>query len=180
MNAPKERTEKNASRHAKIAALDILMRIAIALFVVFLVFTTIFVPISVVGEGMSPMLQNGEIVLMSTISKHIATPKRGEAVVYEQDGKRWIGRIIACPGESIQVQNGNVYVNDQYLDEATYRLDDSVFDLEKQVIPQGAVFVMCDDRSEMDGMGIITYEEIQGIVRMRIYPLSRINFFGAQ
>lgn len=85
-------------------------------------------------------------------------PERGDVVVLEAptsniDGVAvdYIKRVVALPGETVQVREGKVFVNDQPLDEAAY-LSESTDCLtgrlcEPYTVPDGTVVVMGDHRS---------------------------------
>ena len=100
----------------------------------------------------------------------------------------YIKRIIALPGEHIQIKDGKVYINgeefkEEYLPEGTItdavsrdNLDGGQFmDL---IVPEGTVFVMGDNRGNSGDsrrFGCIPYEKIEGKVVLRFWPL---NAFG--
>jgi len=100
----------------------------------------------------------------------------------------YIKRVIALPGEHIQIKDGKVYINgkelkEDYLPEGT--ITDSgareglsggqFLDL---VVPEGTVFVMGDNRGNSGDsrkFGCVPYEKIEGKVVLRFWPL---NVFG--
>ena len=94
----------------------------------------------------------------------------------------YIKRVIALPGEHIQIKEGNVYINgnklqEDYLQEGllTNSYDGVFYDL---VVPQNSVFVMGDNReNSIDSryFGCIPLEKIESKVWIRFWPL---NLFG--
>ena len=94
----------------------------------------------------------------------------------------YIKRVIALPGEHIEIKNGKVYINDKELEEEyiadtvkTESMEGSFYDL---VVPEGTVFVMGDNRtgsSDSRMFGCIPYEKIEGKVVFRFWPLNKMG-----
>ena len=108
--------------------------------------------------------------------------------VVEVGKTSYIKRVIALPGEHVQIKDGKVYINgeelvEDYLPEGT--ITDSMakdgmsggqfLDL---VVPEGTVFVMGDNRANSGDsrrFGCIPYEKIEGKVVLRFWPLSKFG-----
>lgn len=75
--------------------------------------------VTVVGQSMAPTLRNSEHYLLNRWVYHVRYPQRGEVVVLRDllDGTRAVKRIVAAPGDSIQLKAGRVYRNGQLLEE---------------------------------------------------------------
>lgn len=98
-------------------------------------------------------------------------------------GKRsYIKRVIATPGEHVQIKDGKVYINGEELEEnylsenvVTESTDGAFTDL---VVPEGTVFVMGDNRgasSDSRRFGCIPYDKIESKVCLRFWPLNRFG-----
>lgn len=96
-------------------------------------------------------------------------------------GKRsYIKRVIALPGEHVQIKDGKVYINDQELDEP-YLQDGIVTDVQGVgfddfVVPENCVFAMGDNRNhstDCRAFGCIPLEKIESTVALRIWPLDK-------
>ena len=99
----------------------------------------------------------------------------------------YIKRVIGISGDTIKIEDGNVYLNGELLDESAYLpegtktyIDDTSFTHIKDefVVPAGYVFAMGDNRSyskDCRQLGCIPIEKIEGKVLFRIWP---INKFG--
>lgn len=143
------------------------------------------------GESMEPTLSNGDSVIIQKISYHLSDPKRYDVVVFpveniaegQKEQTYYVKRIIGLPGESVQILDGKVYINDQLLESDTYCLSDIL----EAGIASGAVelgedeyFVLGDNRnmstdSRTDYVGLVHRSSIIGRVDFCIWPL---NHFG--
>lgn len=94
----------------------------------------------------------------------------------------YIKRVIALPGEHIQIKDGKTYINGEELQEdylaegeTTNPEGGEYIDL---IVPEGTVFVMGDNRDNSGDsrrFGCVPYEKIEGKVVFRFWPL---NVFG--
>ena len=99
--------------------------------------------------------------------------------VVELNKISYIKRVIALPGEHVQIKDGKVYINGEELKEE-YLADDVVTDsAEGQfvdlTVPEGTVFAMGDNRShsaDSRRFGCIPYKKIEGKVVFRFWPLN--------
>lgn len=96
-------------------------------------------------------------------------------------GKRsYIKRVIALPGEHVQIKNGKVYINDTELDEP-YLQDGIVTDVTGAgysdfIVPDNCIFAMGDNRNhstDCRAFGCIPLEKIESTVSIRIWPLNK-------
>lgn len=103
---------------------DIFEMIVGSMIVIFLAFVIVFsvgMKTSVVGDSMEPMLYNGQEILMNRVIYRLSSPKRGDVVVFLPNGNQnshyYVKRVVALPGETIQILDGDVYVDGIPLDE---------------------------------------------------------------
>lgn len=135
----------------------ILLSIPILIFCVW-IFSYLFLyrPFQVIGSSMVPNYQSGEYVLSQIYHGSI---NRGDVVIFisPQDADTYlIKRIIGMPGDTVMIQNGNVYINGTILDEnkylpattKTYITQDGLFTNGIPVtVPAGNYFVLGDGRA---------------------------------
>lgn len=102
--------------------------------------------------------------------------------VVETTKKSYIKRVIALPGEHVQIKEGKVYINGEELQEDYLENDvktDSLGGVYTDfVVPENCVFAMGDNREnskDCRAFGCIPLEKIEGTVISRIWPL---NSFG--
>lgn len=146
------------------------------------------------------MPERGDIVTLEAPSKKLATDTSNVVAVYDNEPTNWfskfvyyfleigkesyIKRVIALPGEHLEIKDGKVYINGEELDEP-YLQDNVVtqagteqnpyYDL---IVPENCVFVMGDNRSgstDSRSFGCVPLDKLEGTVWIRFWPL---NLFG--
>ncbi len=134
------------------------------------------------GNSMIPTFHNGDYIITEKISYKLGEPKRGQVIVLKnpkEESQDFIKRIVALPGDTIRIQNGAVFINDQaisekYLPEGTITLPET-FLTEGLTIKAGEnqYFVLGDNRnhsSDSREWGTITRQEIIGRAFFRYWP----------
>lgn len=102
--------------------------------------------------------------------------------VLEVGKTSYIKRVIALPGEHVQIKNSYVYINGERLQE-DYLPEGIVTDIQNGIyddfiVPENTVFVMGDNRQNSKDsriLGCIPLEKIEGTLAFRFWPL---NLFG--
>ncbi len=100
--------------------------------------------------------------------------------VLEFEKDSYIKRVIALPGEHVEIKDGKVYINGEELDEP-YLQDGVVTDVvgvgfSDFVVPENTVFAMGDNRphsTDCRVFGCIPLEKIESTVAIRIWPLNK-------
>ena len=166
-------------------AVIILVVFGAAVLVRAFVFQTYYIP----SGSMEPTLQIGDRILVDKLSYHLHAVHRGDIVVFRRPPTETadlvpdlVKRVIGLPGETISGQGGNVYINGKLLPEPWLpQIDkDTTSNFGPIKIPQGDYFVMGDNRTvsyDSRAWGPLPRSYIVGRVVMRIWPVSRINFF---
>ncbi len=141
---------------------------------------TLVLPVfRIYGSSMTPTLNEGEMAA----AVKTENLKQGDLVAFYYNNKILVKRVIATGGEWVNIdENGNVYVNDELLDEPYVReksLGECNIELPYQV-PNNRIFVMGDHRSvsvdsRTTAIGCISEEQIAGKLLFRIWPLSEIG-----
>lgn len=86
----------------------------------FLAVNLITARIRVEGNSMVPSLNDGQFVVVNRLAYVFGEPERGDVIVFHpphDPPRRFIKRIIGTPGDVVQVQGGEIYVNGVLLDE---------------------------------------------------------------
>lgn len=101
--------------------------------------------------------------------------------VLEIGKESYIKRVIALPGEYVEIKDGKVYINGEELDEP-YLTDDVITEptgvLNDFVVPENTVFAMGDNREgskDCRAFGCIPLERIESKVVIRFWPLNKFG-----
>ncbi|MBR3319127.1 signal peptidase I [Candidatus Saccharibacteria bacterium] len=176
----------------------------------------VFKSYNVVGGSMERTLLGDDRVIVNRLTvswSHFLgqeyVPKRGEIIVFANGSSSGemtcaapsgikdqyiVKRVIAFPGERVQVKNGVMTIyNDEHPDGFIYDTDwrKAEDDGPKEytsgetdvIVPEGEIFVSGDNREgnnsydSRNGLGTIPYCRIAGPVIMRLFPLNRFRFF---
>lgn len=106
-------------------------------------------PFRVEGFSMEPTLLTNQHLFVSKVSYMVGQPQRGDIVVlrFPQDPRRdFIKRVVALPGEEVEVKGGIVYIDGRALDEP-YVLGKPLYNYPPKKVPDGSYFVLGDNRN---------------------------------
>ena len=85
--------------------------------------------------------------------------------------------MIGEPGDKVEFQNNQLYINDQPVDES-YLKSVKTNDVPATIVPEGMIYVMGDNRmNSTDSMiiGPISIDKVVGRVKVLIWPISRMG-----
>ena len=102
------------------SASDWLVSIIIAVALAFCIRTFLVEPYMVEGSSMYPTLVNHERLVVDKLSYFVTDPKKGEIVVFlfpKDQTRDFIKRVIAVGGDTVEMQQGKVFVNGKQLNE---------------------------------------------------------------
>ena len=101
--------------------------------------------------------------------------------VLEINKTSYIKRVIALPGEHVELKDGKVYINGEMLNE-TYLSDDVITNpsgiLQDFIVPENTVFAMGDNREgskDCRAFGCIPLDRIESTVVLRFWPLNKFG-----
>lgn len=158
--------------------------IVTAIVIVIVLFTFVFRIVNVRGESMMDTIHDRDKVVLTNL---FYTPEPGDIVVITRSAQMdepIIKRVIAVGGQTLQIDfdTGEVYVDGVLLDEPYIRTPTTTQgDMEiPEVIPEGYVFVMGDNRSDsidsrFERIGLIDERNILGKAQFIIFPFDRIG-----
>ncbi len=143
--------------------------------------------ISNAGDSMKPVLKNGDIVLVNRAKYLILPPKRGDIIAFKPGGNSTshysIKRIVAMPGETIQIKEGEIYINGETIKEHIYAKDLQSAGIAAEPLKLGAneYFVVGDNTTSSDDsrkadIGNVEKKDIYGKVWFIVSGVDRIGF----
>ena len=168
--------ERSTAEEIKDWVVSIVIAVALAMFI-----RTFIVELYVVdGPSMRPTLESEERLVVNKFIYRFRPPEKGEVLVfqYPRDPSRdFIKRVIATPGDTIEIREGRVLVNDQLLTE-DYILEKTRSEYPKSTVPEGRVFVMGDNRNNSEDsrfadVGFVPYDLIKGKAMIVFWPISQ-------
>lgn len=155
--------------------------IAGGIFVV--IYAFLFRPYQVNGDSMLPNFHDGEYILTNLITLRLNDIEKGEVIVFKAPNnhdKDYIKRVIATEGDTVRIENGNVYVNGMLVNEGEYlptdfRTSNGPFLREGQevTVPVDQYFVLGDNRdfsSDSREWGFVSRDEIIGKSMVVYWP----------
>lgn len=160
-----------------------LFALAIALFVRFFVAA----PYVVSGASMEPTFENWDYLITDRVSYKLGEPERGDVVIFklpQEESRTLIKRVIALPGESVRIANGEItIVNNEHPE--GFLLDEPYLSSENigaiaplfETLGDGEYFVLGDNRrvsADSRLWGALPERDIVGKVLVRLFPFTHI------
>lgn len=180
-----EKKESRSGSFALVRDLVAVVVLGVLLALVLHMFVTRVYAIS--GESMLPTFHDGEKVMISRLSPSIVGLERGDVVIFENPDdpqKNLIKRVIAMPGEKVEIIQGIVHIDGAPLDEEYAQVSPRMYGsrLSARVVPEGAVFVLGDNRpaskdSRHFHTTFVDIDAIKGKVFLRWWPLDQLTTF---
>lgn len=130
---------------------EILITLAIAAVIV-IAFTVSVQTFRIYMSSMEPSFYEGQRLLVNKAAYIFGDPQWSDVAIFHAPGNRqgdYIKRVIARPGDTVEVKDGAVYVNGFELDEP-YIKSPPGYTLEEQNIPENMYFVLGDNRNNSD------------------------------
>lgn len=153
------------------------------------------------GRTTKTLPQRGEIITIEEPSKirysaNEINQSSPIAIYEKKDGLNWfiynfleigkrsyIKRVIALPGEYVEIREGKVYINgeelqEEYLPTNTKTEITSEVGFDNLIVPENCVFVMGDNRAhsaDSRNFGCIPIEKIESKLWIRITPFNRFG-----
>jgi signal peptidase I len=141
--------------------------------------------------SMEPTLQIDDRLMVDKLSYHFETPQRGDIVVFsppeaaietcgvppEHAHDAFIKRVVGLSGETVEVKNGTVYVNDRPLPE-NYIAEKPNYQWGPVTVPPHSYLVLGDNRNnscDSHYWGFVPQNRIIGRAFVRYWPIDRIG-----
>ncbi len=182
--APTESKESNGWQHLRenfqILAIALILALGIRAFVA--------EPRYIPSVSMVPTLEVGDRVVVEKLSYHWRSPNTGDIIVFDPPAalqqygytkdQAFIKRVVAREGEMVRIHKGQLYLNDEPLQEE-YIAEPPDYEWGPQQVPNDSVFVMGDNRNNSNDShvwGFLPKTNIIGRAVGRFWPVNRIGF----
>lgn len=172
-----------------------ILLVLLALFSLILLRIFIFATHQVKDDLQNPYLKSGDLI---TITKN-EKPSIKDFVIYQVEGKEYLGRIVAKPGQTVTYMDDIFYRNQQIVTEdyleaskmaylsqvadgTPYTADFTLASLTQsnlELIPDNHYLILNDNRQDLTDsrtFGLIKSSQIKGVVTFRLLPLSDFGF----
>jgi signal peptidase I len=159
----------------------------VAIILALLVRAFVAEPRYIPSDSMYPTLEIGDRLVVEKISYYFHAPEPGEIVVFDPPpqlqrqgyakDQAFIKRIVAIPGQTIEVRDGTVYVDRQPLTEP-YIAEPPAYTMTAVQVPENTVFVMGDNRNNSNDShvwGFLPQQNIIGHAWLRFFPYTKIG-----
>ena len=116
------------------------------------------------GNSMAPTLNDGDKVLY----RETNNLERFDIIVFEYQNNKIIKRIYGLPGETIEIKNGIIYINNKKIDGDKYSYGD-ITDISKITLANDEYFVLGDNlKISLDSrmIGPIKKNSINGKIKI--------------
>ena len=154
-NTAKNNEEKQKKSKLR-EAISFMTPIVVALIIAIFLKTCIFANIVIPTGSMLNTIQEGDRIIASRLAYINDEPQRYDIIIFkypDDETQLFAKRIIALPGETIEVKNGIVYITDKNGNKSTARTDFitnciPTGNFGPYTVPLGSYFVMGDNRND--------------------------------
>ena len=154
--------------------LSLLFKLAVTAAVLLLFFSFVCLLWRVQGQEMFPAVRDGDLLLASRLDKQYS---RGDVVIYEAEGQRHVGRIVARESDRLEItKDGNLTVNGAMQSEAVFYPTQAEQEDFSVQVPEGCVYILGDHRDacrDSRDFGPVPAEHVKG----KVIGLLRIRGF---
>ena len=157
--------------------LNTLVAFAIGIFVVVFIGQITYIT----GHSMEPTLQDRDVLIVDKVSYRFTAPSRFDVIAFPfSDQEHHIKRIIGLPGETVQIIDGNIFINGVFLIE-DFGYEETIHNpgIASQPILLGEdeYFLLGDHRNRSRDsrdvhVGVRHRDEFVGRAWLRIWPLT--------
>lgn len=179
VNGHEERQENEKKRARNKEIRSWILCIVITILITQIITRFVIINASIPSGSMENTIMTGDKLIAFRAAYMFKDPERGDIIIFEypDNEEEWyIKRVIALPGETVEVRDGKVYINNSKtpLDEPYIR-EEPIDDFGPYKVPENGYFVMGDNRNSSNDARdwdthYVTREEILGKAYFRYYP----------
>ncbi|MDC7295150.1 signal peptidase I [Butyrivibrio sp. DSM 10294] len=146
----------------------------LAVFMAFVIVTAFGMQVKVIGDSMEPTIGNGQGVLVNRLVFKLFGPKEGDVVIFLPNGNTnshyYVKRVVACPGDKVQIIDGSLYVNGQQTEsekDEYDKMEDAGIAASELKLGSGEYFLLGDNRNSSEdsrsaNIGVVTTKMMVG------------------
>jgi len=176
-----------------------------AFFIVVLLNNKVFAKVKVEQRSMENTLYSGQQLIIDKLTYNFTEAKRGDIIIFLKYGEkgtlvdeavmvannikslfeevdkdeRLVKRVIGIPGDEVDIREGYVYVNGEKLNESYTKGETFSAEIKFPIsVPDNKLFVLGDNRpvsEDSRAFGLINYNQVEGKVAFRVFPLNKIG-----
>lgn len=160
------------------------LSIIVIAFVLAMILRSFVVEGRIIPTGsMLPTVQINDRVIVNRFIYYFKGPQRGDIIVFDppeilHSDLDYLKRVIGMPGETVEIKNSKVYINNQPLFEP-YLADPIDYEYGPVAVPENSLLVLGDNRNlSFDSHkwnAWLTIDRIKGKAFMIYWPLNHIN-----
>ncbi|HEX3298616.1 MAG TPA: signal peptidase I [Actinomycetota bacterium] len=183
----------------------VLISLAIAILIKTFLIQAFYIP----SISMEPTLERGDRILVCRICVHVSDIQRGDIIVFsnphpgppvdrgpvesllhwlgqglgvaQPENKDYVKRVIGLPGDVVELNDGQLYVNGEAVDEPYLDSEVDTRPFGPATVPDGMLFVLGDNRAHSGdsrfapptGLGYVPENTVIGKAFVIVYPPSR-------
>jgi len=125
------------------------------------------------GSSMLPTFKHNQPIFLDCKCYRRRKPRRHDVIAFKcttHKRKIYLKRVIGLPSEKIHIEEGNVYINDQILNEPYLKEPMKKSPKMEITVEAETLFVMGDNRnnsldSRREAIGLIPIKDIIGVVK---------------
>ena len=163
------------------------VEIAIALVIAFTFVYFVGLRTSVIGQSMADTLSNGDQILVNRFIYKVTDPKPNDLIVFLPNGNEkshyYVKRVIAVPGDTVQIKSGAVYVNGELFEEEVdvSAMEEAGLAADEIKLEEDEYFVLGDNRNNSEdsryaNIGNVKKEYMIGKAWFVVSPFKKFGF----
>lgn len=155
-----------------------------AVILAFLIDTFVIVNAQIPSGSMENTIMTGDRVFGNRLAYKFSDPKRFDIIIFkypDDESQLFIKRIIGLPGETVEIHDGNIYINgsDTPLEDVDIK-EPMEGSFGPYTVPEGCYFVMGDNRNNSRDSRywentFVSEDEILGKAVLRYWPLNKMK-----
>lgn len=140
-----EAEKRERARETRMYIVILIASFAVGMFLRSFIFFVAIVP----TDSMVPTINANDQLIGSRIVYLFSDVKRGDVIVFDfpdSPNQLYVKRAIGLPGDTIEIKEGVVYINDEMYNESGF-MEEPTGNFDKITVPKDCYFVLGDNRN---------------------------------